>query len=272
MEIEIQALKEEMKKMAIENTEKILDEIGELKNNVKKIAEKVEANSKAISAFGKELNEIREENKQNLKGSNGMTNVEELLAEAQRQAKNLDKLFVSNSGDEESIEIMINDIAKKDVKINFTDVGGKRNNADEGRAFIIQFESKVDREQVMKNKAKYLKEANSRVGINFPMTKHQRNNNEEGRTAKRNNKQAEEPEKNDDNIRTRRQSSNARAIGRGGTGRGGTRKYDKEATKYPPKNVGRTNMRSSISTLAADSYNFDEYEIPGSSRDPEKLI
>ena len=192
MEYEIQALREEMKKMAMENTEKILEEIGDLKNNVKKIAEKVEANSKAISTFRKELNEIRDDNKNNLKGSSGMTNAEDLLAEAQRQARNLDKLFVSNSGDEESIGIMINDIAKKNVKINFTDVGGKRNNADEGRAFIIQFESKVDREQVMKNKAKFLKEAKSRIGINYPMTKYQRDNNEEGRAAKRHNAQAEE--------------------------------------------------------------------------------
>ena len=99
------------------------------------------------------------------------------------------------------------------------------------------------------------------------MTKYQRDNNEEGRAAKRHNAQAEESEKNDDNIRTRRQSTNTRA-----TGRGGTRKYDKEATKYPPKNVGRTNMRSSISALAADNYYLDEHDIPGSSRDPEKLI
>ena len=110
--------------------------------------------------------------------------MQDLVREATLQIKNSKQLFITNGEKEEKVKETLNDILKREAKIDrIIDLSKKKSKdgkkvAGKEGSFIVQMTSEKKQHEVMRIKAQYLKDAKSQMGINRSRTRMQRSEGE----------------------------------------------------------------------------------------------
>ena len=180
--LEFEEIKDEFKKLRDMYLGPLLETNGRISNQLKKMEDDVNRYSVAIEECQREIAELRQT--ANASQSAKVTQiggVHDLVREATLQIKNCKQLFITNGEKEEKAKETLNDILKREAKIDRIIDLSKRKSRDgkkvagkEG-SFIVQMTSEKEQDEVMRLKAQYLKDAKSQMGINRSRTRMQRN-------------------------------------------------------------------------------------------------
>ena len=204
---EFEMIKEELKNVRESYLSPILQSNERIQEQLRSMEDQVNKNTAAIELCQNQIDELRDAAAvSHTCPTEKMAGLQEVVKEAKLQIKNSKQLFVTKIENEAKLKEMLDGILGRAAKIEqIIDLGRNKDDVEQSEPgpFIVELENDGERENIMKRKAKFLKNTGAPTGINRARTKKERDDwkRKEGRKDTEEGKKSEGKKKKDDNCR-----------------------------------------------------------------------